>query len=174
MSYLKNLQSLAGQITAANGTTIIVTAEPVVHLPASRSASGYDGLAIVDPGNILAAELNKRGVLQLAISNKSGYVDGMAQPAILVLQKDGTVLYDWAITPGLVSLSYPLLNTCARENFLLTTQLTNQMNLHGAKDRPVLKEVWENVAAGLDHRPLVHQRYSKTSITSVMCGKLFG
>ena len=97
------------QVAAANGTTLIVTAEPSIHLPASRSASGYTGPAIVDPENILAAELKQRGCLQLAISNKSGYVHGMAQPAILVIKKDGTVLYSWAIAPTLVRLLPPCL-----------------------------------------------------------------
>jgi hypothetical protein len=32
-----------------------------------------------------------------------GYYHGMAQTAVFVIQKDETVLYSWAIVPGLVS-----------------------------------------------------------------------
>ena len=68
-----------------------------------RSASGYTGDTIVDPDNLLAKELKRRGLLDVAISDKKGYKHGMAQPAVLVLSKDGTVLFKWAIVPAFVS-----------------------------------------------------------------------
>ena len=87
---------------AAHGTPLIVTAEVETHLGAMRSQTGYSGEAIVDPENLLAQELKRRGVLDVAISDKSGYKHGMAQPAVLVMKKDGTVVYQWAIVPSTV------------------------------------------------------------------------
>ena len=102
MSYLKTLQSLTNGIAEAHGETLIVTAEAEKELPGTRKATGYNGPAIVDPEHVLAKELKKRGLLDVAISKKGGYEHGMAQPAVLVLKKDGTVIYNWAINPGLV------------------------------------------------------------------------
>jgi hypothetical protein len=80
-----------------------VTAEAASELPAMRTASGYTGETIVDPDNFLAKELKRRGLLDVAISDKKGYPHGMAQPAVLVLRRDGTVLYQWATVPAFVS-----------------------------------------------------------------------
>lgn len=79
-----------------------MTAESATHLAATRAKTGYGGDAIVDPQNLLAGELKNRGVLNVAISEKSGYPNGMAQPAVLLLKRDGTLLYQWAIVPSLV------------------------------------------------------------------------
>jgi peroxiredoxin len=104
-SYLNQLQSLTGSIAAANGVSVAVTAEAASELPAMRKASGYTSQTIVDPDNILARELKRRGLLDVAVSDKKGYPHGMAQPAVLVLTKDGTVLFKWAVVPALVSVS---------------------------------------------------------------------
>ncbi len=56
-------------------------------------------LASID---ILAAELKARSLLDVAISKKAGYPHGMAQPAVLVMRPDGSVLQQWAIVPSLV------------------------------------------------------------------------
>lgn len=149
MAYLKTLQSILPHINAAGGKAIAVTAEPEQHLAATINASGYTGEIIVDPTNMIAAEMKQRVNLNVAISSRSGYAHGMAQPAILVMKNDGTVLFDWAIVPGL-------------------------MNLGGAKDRPDLNQVWENVLARLNGQPLVHKRYTLQSFTKVMTQKLFG
>lgn len=103
---------------------------------------------IVDRKNKIAAAMKQRINLNVAISSKSGYEHGMAQPAILVLKNDGTVLFDWAIVPGV-------------------------MNLGGAKDRPDLNQVWENVLAGLNGQPLVHKMYTLQSFRKVVTQKLF-
>jgi hypothetical protein len=111
--------------------------------------TGYSGEVIVDTENQIAAKLKSRGKLNVAITSKSGYEHGMAQPAILVMQSDGTVLFDWAIVPSV-------------------------MNLGGAKDRPNLKQVWENVEAKIAGKPAVHKQYDLLSIAKVMWGKIFG
>ena len=96
------LQSLSPRITAAGGHVFAVTSEAESELPKMRTASGYTGETIVDPENLLAKELKRRGVLDVAISEKKGYPHGMAQPAILVGGKE-KIWYHWAIVPATVS-----------------------------------------------------------------------
>lgn len=48
------------------------------------------------------------------------------------------------------------------------------MNLGGAKDRPVLDEVWENVEAQLRGKPKVHNTYSTTGFLKMVRRKIFG
>lgn len=43
-----------------------------------------------------------KDLLDVAISEKKGYEHGMAQPAILVIGRDGEVLEKWAIVPSVV------------------------------------------------------------------------
>ena len=50
----------------------------------------------------------------------------------------------------------------------------DQMNMFGAKDRPILKEVWENVEAHLRGHERVLKKVAKTTVTGVMCKKIFG
>lgn len=102
MGYLRAFASIIKSITAAGGIPVIITAEDESHLPATRDSTGYTGDAIIDPQNLLAAELKARRLLDVAISQKSGYPHGMAQPAVLVMRPDGSVLQHWAIVPGLV------------------------------------------------------------------------
>ena len=105
MSYLHKLQSLLTPINTKSGIVVAVTAEPETELPRTRAASGYQGTVIVDPANILATELGRRGLLDVAVTSKSGYQHGMAQPAVLVLKGHPVdeVLFKWAIVPSFVS-----------------------------------------------------------------------
>jgi hypothetical protein len=48
------------------------------------------------------------------------------------------------------------------------------MNLKGAKDRPDLGQVWDNVEAKLQGKPVVHKDYKTTTFMGVMLGKIFG
>ncbi len=102
MSYLKTFASLTSDIKAMGGLPLIATAETVEHLDSTRASTGYDGEAIIDPQSLLAAELKHRGLLEVAITEKKGYEYGMVQPAVLVLNSDGTVLQKWAIIPSTV------------------------------------------------------------------------
>ena len=68
-----------------------------------RATSGYLGETIVDPETILAHELKRRGVIDVAISDHAGYPNGMMQPAVLIGGKN-RLWYRWAIVPGTVSL----------------------------------------------------------------------
>ena len=83
---------------------LIVTAEPgEQNLAATRkAANNYAGEAVVDPEHKLANYLRERGLLDVAVTEKGGYVKGVAQPAILVVKRDGEVLEQWAIRPSTV------------------------------------------------------------------------
>ena len=131
-----------------------------MHLVATRTGSKYNGTAIVDTKNILAAELKKRGLIDVAISNKGGYEHGMAQPAVLVIKKDGSILYKWSINPSYVSTSICLISlTMLWGKRALTSVCTRmKMNLGGAKDRPDPKQIWENVNAQLHEKPVAHEK----------------
>ena len=48
------------------------------------------------------------------------------------------------------------------------------MNLGGAKDRPGLQQIWDNVQAKLAGKPIVHARYSTQTIMGTVWGKIFG
>ena len=102
-AYLKSLHSIEQGIADANGATLAVTAEPEHFLPITRKNTGYAGKALIDAEHKLLSELKCRGVIDIAISEKKGYANGMAQPAVIVLKRDGTVLERWACVPGVVS-----------------------------------------------------------------------
>ena len=67
-----------------------------------RKATGFNGETIVDVENLLVKELRRRGIIDVAISDKNGYPHGMAQPAVLIGTKQ-KVVYKWAIVPSVVS-----------------------------------------------------------------------
>lgn len=102
-SYIRDLQGITKDIEAARGRTITVTSQRPDFLPIMRDKTGFRGQMLADPDHELAAVLRTRYGLEVAISTRKGYANGMAQPAVLVIKKDGTVLYKWAIEPGLVS-----------------------------------------------------------------------
>ena len=109
MAYVTQLASIESSIASAGGSILLVTAEPENHLAATRKTTGYKGKVLVDTENELASYLRKSGLVDVAISEKSGYAKGMAQPAVLVVKggkgagKEGEVLESWAIVPSLVS-----------------------------------------------------------------------
>ena len=108
MSYLSQLHTIESSISAAGGSLLVVTSEPQEHVAATRQASGLQATILVDTENVLAEYLRTPGTLNVAISEKKGYVNGMAQPAVLVVKRgEGTekqhVLERWAIVPSMVS-----------------------------------------------------------------------
>ncbi|KAL9105173.1 MAG: hypothetical protein Q9227_009593 [Pyrenula ochraceoflavens] len=149
MSYLRDLQPLTRPISAAGGITIIVTADAEENLDPIRKSSGYSGVAISDPENSLAEYLKGLGLLQVAVSKKGGFAHGMAQPGVLVVKRDGVPLFQWAIEPGV-------------------------MNMGGAKDRPVLEDVWEYVQSRLSGNEFAKRTYRTTTVMGVLKKKIFG
>ncbi|TAQ88402.1 hypothetical protein B7494_g3260 [Chlorociboria aeruginascens] len=149
ISYLKTLSTMQSKINGANGTTLAVTSQPSSFLPALRSSTNYSGPTINDPSNTLVKDLEKRGLIKLVISEKKGYEHGMVQPGVLVLTKSGEVLEKW-------------------------TQIPSVKNLGGAKDRPDLNQIWENVESKMKGGQVVHKTYSLQGILGVIREKLFG
>ncbi|KAL8709731.1 MAG: hypothetical protein Q9220_005517 [cf. Caloplaca sp. 1 TL-2023] len=154
MSYLKSLETLSPSITAANGRPLIITAQSAEFVEKARENSGYTGHAISDPDNDIASKMRKRGTVDVAITEKNGYPHGMAQPAIVIIKTDGTVLYSWAIEP-------------------------KTMNLGGATGRPILSEVFHNTMAKLNGQPDCSQeqpssKFGQTSVLGLLKEKIFG
>jgi hypothetical protein len=48
------------------------------------------------------------------------------------------------------------------------------MNMGGAKDRPELGQVWDNVQAKLEGKKTVHRTYKLISAWNVLKGAFFG
>jgi len=48
------------------------------------------------------------------------------------------------------------------------------MNMGGAKDRPDLGQVWENVQSKLNGTGEVHNVYKKTGVLGLLSQKIFG
>ena len=48
------------------------------------------------------------------------------------------------------------------------------MNLGGAKDRPDLKQVWENAQAKMEGGKVVHEKYRLQGAVGVVWQKVFG
>jgi hypothetical protein len=157
MAYLKQLASISQNIKDLGGKTLIITSETLEHLPEVIKTTGYDGEAISDPDNGLATYVKEQGWLDVAISQKKGYANGMAQPGVLVLRQKNKmdkgagieILEKWAIVPSM-------------------------MNLGGAKDRPDLVQILENVQAKLKGSEAVHQKYKTIDAKQVIWGKIFG
>jgi hypothetical protein len=108
VAHLKELVDISGEIKAGGGAVVAATAEAAEHLNAVRASTGFADPVIVDPEHVLADHLKSKGLLDVAISDSQvyrlrGYKNGLAQPAVLVLGQDGTVMYRWAIVPSLVS-----------------------------------------------------------------------
>lgn len=121
MAYLTQLHTIESSITAAGGSVVAITSEPEEHLEATRKSTDLQAKIIVDTENELAGHLKQLGLLDVAISEKGGYVHGMTQPGVLVLRGGkgagmdskgkGEVLERWAIVPSLVSLSVFVLDS---------------------------------------------------------------
>ncbi|XP_062518172.1 uncharacterized protein LOC134193352 [Corticium candelabrum] len=85
-----------------------------------------------DPDHKLATHLKDKGLLDVIIARQGDsrhpkvkdYKDGMAQPAVVVVNREGAVLYSFIVTPGL-------------------------SNAYGATGRPNPKEVCQLIQAKL-------------------------
>lgn len=98
---------IASSVRSAQGVPIAITSQVPNMLSTMRTQTNFSGEMIADPTNSIAAELKRKYNFSPAISEKKDYEHGMAQPAVFVLKRDGTVLHQWAIAPGMVSLATP-------------------------------------------------------------------
>lgn len=166
IAYIREFTILQTAIKQAGGMPLIITSESRSFLPEFLTSTGWPGEAISDPENEIIRSWKENGWLDVSISEKAGYEHGMAQPAILIQKKTGEVIEKWAINPSLVIVL----------NLWLSESIANkgQMNLGGAKDRPVLDEVWENVKAKMCGKRPVHKEYTKMTFWNVLRQKFVG
>ena len=94
----------------------------------AKGAWGLDYEVISDPSNALAARfdinVNAKAETPMA-DHPTEYPNGMSQTGVIVLDRSGQVIYNWAIDP-------------------------TEVNLHGASDRPLPAEVWAAIEANRD------------------------
>ncbi|PGH10474.1 hypothetical protein AJ80_07517 [Polytolypa hystricis UAMH7299] len=149
-AHIRELIPLAPAFASANATPVIITAEDAKQLPTTRAATGYTGAAIVDPAHIIATELRRRGWVDVAIQSCIRYYPhNRAEPAVLVVKRDGTVLESWAIAPAL-------------------------SNLYGGTSRPRLEQIWKNALAKEKGEARPHKKYNTTTVMVFLRQKLFG
>ncbi|KAF2484525.1 hypothetical protein BDY17DRAFT_295813 [Neohortaea acidophila] len=150
ISWIKDLQRLVPEIQQKRGTAVIVTAEEEKFLTDVLAKTKFSGKTITDPDTSLVKELKSRNLVSVAITDRGGYPHGMIQPAVLVVNKEGKVIYQWAIQPSM-------------------------MNLGGAKDRVSLQEVWEDVQGILTgDKTSMRTHFSRQSLSAGLKQKMFG
>ncbi|EAQ87435.1 predicted protein [Chaetomium globosum CBS 148.51] len=96
IAHFKQLIAISDEIKAAGGVIAAATAEVPEHLDKFRASTGFSDTVIVDPENELAKHLKKKELLDVAITDSQlyqlrGYKHGLAQPALLVMKRDGTL-----------------------------------------------------------------------------------
>lgn len=90
------------EIQQKRGTAVIVTAEEEKFLTDVLAKTKFSGKTITDPDTSLVKELKSRNLVSVAVTDRGGYPHGMIQPAVLVVNKEGKVIYQWAIEPSMV------------------------------------------------------------------------
>eukprot|EP00042_Codosiga_hollandica_P045112 m.453965 g.453965 ORF g.453965 m.453965 type:complete len:137 (+) comp56942_c0_seq1:1928-2338(+) len=95
-----------------------------------------------DEDHVIADHVRTLGYVNLHLTQRSDYKNGMVQPGLLIITRTREILFTWAIVPTL-------------------------MNIGGGTDRPVFRDVWENVCAKLEDRPAT-RKISKTNFFSVL------
>ena len=131
-AYLRDFNEHALERVQALGGRIVGITSQVDNK--SKAKNGLDFEIIVDPSN---AEAEKHGIFitpkdQTPLADVPGvYENGMVQPGVVIEDRDGRVLYRWAIDP-------------------------NTMNLGGATDRPLVTDIiggLEAILAGREAGP---------------------
>mmetsp|Transcript_3338 Transcript_3338/g.11728 ORF Transcript_3338/g.11728 Transcript_3338/m.11728 type:complete len:158 (-) Transcript_3338:431-904(-) len=124
---------LVEEIEAKGGYIAAVSSEKVEQAAAAKEEwkLSFDVLSNVE--NTFPAYLNEKKYFKPKLAVTTSRLDphtllyshGFVQPGVLFLSKEGEVLFQWAIQPGI-------------------------MNLGGATDRPEPGEIWKRVQARLD------------------------
>jgi len=110
-----NVENFEEQLRDAGGTFLIVSSQTQQEVDDALDRWGLNlpqMMGIGDPNNEIALLLRKDYSLNVAISGAPGpyktrgytYPHGMAQPACLIANKRGKVLYSWATVPKMRNL----------------------------------------------------------------------
>jgi peroxiredoxin len=115
------------EIRHAGGDLVAITSQSDIPAQQAHHEWGLKYNVVSEPQNILAQRfhiaITPKAQTPLA-QDANEYPKGMAQPAVLALDKHGKVLFQWVIAP-------------------------DEMNLGGASDRPLPMAIWKVIHAAL-------------------------
>ncbi len=125
-SYSRELNgSFREQVLGAGGQLIAITSQSAEAAESARTGWGLDYDVISDPSTELAQsfgiDITPKNESPLA-EHPTEYPNGMSQTGVIVLNREGEVLYTWAVNPSVV-------------------------NVFGASDRPLPDDVWAAIQA---------------------------
>ncbi len=125
-AYLRELDgTFRERVNAAGGRLIGITSESTEAAESARQNWGLNYQVISDPSTALAQayqiDITPKAQTPLA-EHPTEYPYGMSQSGMVVLDRNGAVLYHWAVNPTAV-------------------------NLFGASDRPLPDDVWAAIEA---------------------------
>ena len=125
-AYLRELDgTFRERVVAAGGRLVGVTSQSAEAAQAARDNWGLHFDVLSDPSTELARsfeiDITPKAESPLA-DHPTEYPNGMSQSGMVVLDRDGALLYHWAVNPTAV-------------------------NLHGASDRPLPEDVWAAIEA---------------------------
>jgi|GEM_PF-2536265 len=125
-AYLRELDgTFRERVEAAGGRLVGITSQSAEGATLALEGWGLHYDVLSDPSNGLAdtfgANITPRDQTPLA-DVPTEYPNGMAQPAVIATDRNGKVLYQWAIVPS-------------------------EMNIGGASDRPLPDDIWAAIEA---------------------------
>ncbi|MDW3176806.1 MAG: redoxin domain-containing protein [Acidimicrobiia bacterium] len=119
--------SFREQVIAAGGQLVGITSQSAEAARSARKNWQLDYDVISDPTTELAKsfgiDITPKAESPLA-EHPTEYPNGMSQSGVIVLNRDGQELYNWAVNPAVV-------------------------NVFGASDRPLPSDVWAAIEAAL-------------------------
>ena len=134
------IEGIADEVRAAGGEIYAVSSEPQELATRAKKDWGLDFETVGDPHQEIADTLRDRGVLDLFVNTRLGFLKGSSaefgsdfepthpkgyfQPGVVALRQDGRVLYRWRGVP-------------------------THKNMGGATERPTAEHVWQQAAAAL-------------------------
>ncbi|MGH1492789.1 MAG: peroxiredoxin-like family protein [Acidimicrobiales bacterium] len=125
-SYLRELNGeFRTQLQAIGGRMIGITSQSPELAAEAKQAWALDYDVISDPSNALAQrfDINITAKTETPMADHpTEYPNGMSQTGVIVLDRSGEVIYNWAVDP-------------------------TETNLHGASDRPLPADVWAAIEA---------------------------
>jgi peroxiredoxin len=127
-AYLRELDgTFRERVIAAGGRLVGVTSQSAEAAQAAHDSWGLHFDVVSDPSTELAQsfqiDITPKAETPLA-DHPTEYPNGMSQSGMVVLDRDGAVLYHWAVNPTAV-------------------------NLFGASDRPLPDDVWAAIEAAM-------------------------
>ena len=125
-SYLRELNGeFRTQVEASGGRMVGITSESAELAAKAKEDWGIGFDVLSDPSTTLAQQfdINITPKAQSPLADHpTEYPNGMSQTGVIVIDRSGDVIYNWAVDP-------------------------TEVNLHGSSDRPLPAEVWTAIEA---------------------------